>query len=177
MKAGIVKLAIQELLGIPKEVQAQNIGPLTRAAFENLANTPNDVEFPSEGGEFISGSASAFAYHADIVAFRKCKAQGKSDQQCFKVGDNGIGKWGDNTYDTDQPMCALPYEDWEKLDNPRGKLVEVRANGRTVIAELRDTMPHKANITNGAVIDLNPAASEALGLKPPFMVPVLWRWV
>lgn len=177
MKAGVVKLAIQELLGIPKEVQAQNIGPKTRAAFEKLANTPNDIEWPPEGGEFVDGLASAFAYYADIVAFRQCKAQGKSDQQCFKVGDNGIGLWGDKTYDTDRPMCALPREDWEKLDNPRGKLVEVRANGRTIVAELRDTMPRKANITNGAVIDLNPVASEMLGLKVPFMVPVLWRWL
>lgn len=176
MKAGIVKLTIQELLGIPKSKQAQNIGPLTRAAFDKLANTPNDQEWkPSLTG--TSGLASAFAYHADIVAFRKCKAQGKSDQQCFAVGDNGIGLWGDNTYDTDTPMVALPREDWESLDNPRGKMVQVTANGRTIVAELRDTMPRKKNITNGAVIDLNPAASKALGLNPPFMVPVVWDWV
>src|SRR5687767_7411763 len=103
MKAGIVKLTIQELLGIPKEKQAKNIGPMTRAAFEKLANTPNDSEWPIDE-EFVEGLASAFAYHADIVAFRKCKAQGKSDQQCFKVGDNGIGLWGDATYDTSVPM-------------------------------------------------------------------------
>ena len=53
-------------------------------------------------------------------------------------------------------------------------LVEV--NNQVIRAELQDTMPHKANITNGAIIDLNPAACSALGLTPPVMVPVRWRW-
>lgn len=45
MKAGEAKLAIQKILLIPGEQQAQNIGPKTRAAFERLAITPNDQEW------------------------------------------------------------------------------------------------------------------------------------
>lgn len=48
MKAGQVKLLIQETLGIPADQQAQNIGPKTRAAFERLAQTPNDQEWNTE---------------------------------------------------------------------------------------------------------------------------------
>lgn len=121
------------------------------------------------------GHASSFADPADVRAFRRCKAQGKSDSECFKVGDNGIGKWG---MDTTQPvpMCALPPEDWQILTHPPGTVVIVEANGQTVRAELQDTMPHRANITNGAIIDLNPAACAALGMEPPLMVKARWRW-
>lgn len=121
--------------------------------------------------------ASSFADPADVAAFKRCKAQGKTDQECFKVGDNGIGKWGDDTT-ANVAMCALPPEDWEHLGSKaRGARVLVTANKRSVVAELRDTMPRKANIKNGAGIDLNPAAVAALGLKPPIMVPATWEWV
>ena len=121
--------------------------------------------------------ASSFADPADVAAFQRCKAQGNSDQACFKVGDNGIGKWGDDTT-VNVPMCALPPDDWRQLgSNARGAKVLVTGNGRTVICELRDTMPAKANVKNGAGIDLNPAAVEALGLHPPIMIPATWRWV
>lgn len=121
--------------------------------------------------------ASSFADPADVAAFRKCKAQGKTDQECFKVGDNGIGKWGDDTT-ADRPMCALPPEDWKPLGaKARGAKVLVKANGKSVVCELRDTMPAKRNIKNGAGIDLNPAAVKAIGLKPPIMVAATWEWV
>lgn len=125
--------------------------------------------------QWHEGHASSFADPADVRAFRRCKAQGKSDQECFKVGDNGIGKWG---MDTTQPvpMCALPPEDWQHLPRPQGTVVIVEANGQTVRAELQDTMPRKENIKNGAIIDLNPAACAALGLTPPMMVKARWRW-
>src|SRR2546430_15156010 len=45
----------------------------------------------------FSVTASSFADPADVVAFKKCKTQGKTDQQCFQVGDNGIGQFGKNT--------------------------------------------------------------------------------
>jgi len=38
--------------------------------------------------------ASSFADPADVRAFKRCKAQGKTDQECFRVGDNGVGCWG-----------------------------------------------------------------------------------
>lgn len=120
--------------------------------------------------------ATSFADPIDIWLFKVCKKKGKTDRQCFKVGDNGIGCWGDDTT-ADRPMCALPPEDWKPLGKAaRGALVEVTAKGRTVVCELRDTMPSKANVENGAGIDLNPAACKALGLKPPIKVRALWRW-
>jgi len=175
MKAGIVKLAVQESLGIPAAKRAQNIGPLTREAFERLAVTPNNAEWLVVG-PVHNVKASSFADTADVAAFRRCKAQGKSDQECFKVGDNGIGCWGDDTT-ANVPMCALPREDWQSLGlAARGKKVLVTANGKQVVCELRDTMPARANIKNGAGIDLNPAAVKALGLTPPILVNATWQW-
>lgn len=121
--------------------------------------------------------ASSFADPADVAAFRRCKDQGNSDEVCFHVGDNGIGKWGDDTT-SNVPICALPPDDWRHLgDKARGAKVLVTGNGRKVVCELRDTMPAKANVTNGAGIDLNPAAVEALGLTPPIMISATWQWV
>lgn len=45
MKAGEVKILIQALLGIPPEKRFPNIGPLTRARFEELASTHNEEEW------------------------------------------------------------------------------------------------------------------------------------
>ena len=53
----------------------------------------------------------------------------------------------------------------------------VTVGEKTVVCELRDTMPAKANVKNGAGIDLNPAAAKALGLKPPFKVRATWHFV
>lgn len=132
---------------------------------------------PAASGRVHSVKASSFADPADVRRFRACKAAGKSDMECFKVGDNGVGCWGDDTT-VDRAMCALPREDWEPLGNQaaRGKKVIVSANGLTIVCELRDTMPRRANIKNGAGIDLNPAACKALGLRPPIMLPATWRW-
>jgi hypothetical protein len=126
-------------------------------------------------------TASSFADPADVVAYKKCLKSGKTEKQCLAVGDNGIGLWGDDTT-VAKPICALPPDDWlakwKKGSIARGKKIELSLNDKKVICELRDTMPAKANITNGAGIDLNPGAAKALGLKPPFMQPnVGWRWV
>lgn len=122
--------------------------------------------------------ASSFADPADVAAFRRAKAAGKSDQEAFKVGDNAIGCWGDPT-DADRPMCALPRDDWKHLGGiaqGAGVLVQSLKSLRTVRVELRDTMPAKKNIKNGCGIDLNPAACKALGFKPPCLEPVSWAW-
>ena len=125
---------------------------------------------------WIKGKASSFADPADKRAFLKCKAKGKSDRECFAVGDNCVGCWGDKT-DDPRPMCALPPEDWRPFGTKaRGKLVDVRINGGVIVCELRDTMPKKSNIRNGAVIDLNPKAVELAGFSPPIMVRVEWSW-
>jgi hypothetical protein len=126
--------------------------------------------------------ASSFADPADLAAYKKAIAQGKTEKEALAVGDNCIGFWGDNTARVDAPMCALPREDWMVKwgagSNARGKKVAVSFNGRTIIGELRDTMPSKANIRNGAGIDLNPGFAKAFGLTPPFLLPGFkWDWV
>ena len=122
--------------------------------------------------------AHRFADPADVRAFKKCKERGGTDQECFKVGDNAIGAWGDSTAEGTGPSVALPPEDWQYLGkNARGTKVEVRYADKTVVALLKDTMPHKANIHNGAGIDMNPDTCRALGLEPPVMTKVSWRWV
>lgn len=172
-------MATQEILAKRKQVQAligvvQDglNGPKTRAAFEALFD-----DAPPKDAVWTEGKASSFADPKDITAFKKCKATGKSDLECFKVGDNGIGKWGDDTT-VDKPMCALPREDWSPLGaKARGAKVRVRIGSQIVVCELRDTMPSKKNITNGAIIDLNPAAVKSFGLKPPIMKDAAWSWV
>ncbi len=124
-----------------------------------------------------AGFATSFADPADIARFRACRREGYSEKFCFGRGDNGIGKWGDDTT-ADSPMCALPPPEiirrWKSLDAGRGKRVVVIANSRAVCCRLADIMPWKPK--NGAVIDLNAAAVRALGLKPPIKVPATWVW-
>jgi len=143
--------------------------------------------------------ASDFASLQDLAAFKKAKAEGLSDGQAFAVGDNGLGCWGDSTSTDKTPMCALPYEDWferfGKGSKARGAKVKVTlvepaepptSNRKgmstppvatSVVCELRDTMPHRANCKNGCGIDLNPGALKALGLVSPVKVKVIWEWV
>lgn len=122
--------------------------------------------------------ASSFADPRDVERFKACKRLGKSDNECFAVGDNGIGCWGDDTT-TDVPMVALPREMWEHLGKlARLKPVRVRNkfNDKEIVAKLGDTMPRLANIKNGRGIDLNPAACKALGISIPADAEVMWRW-
>jgi hypothetical protein len=126
--------------------------------------------------------ATSFADPKDVAAYEQVIAEGKAEQEALAIGDNGIGAWGDNTARDDVPMCALPPEDWLAKwgsgTQARGKQVAVTYQGQTVIGELRDTMPHKANIKNGAGIDLNPGFAKAFGLTPPFKLSgVEWEWV
>lgn len=122
--------------------------------------------------------ASSFADPADVEAFYKCKAQGHSDEYCFRFGDNGIGCWNHKTAQTHTPMVAIPRDEWTRAGKRGGAKVRVTFNGKTVDAILGDTMPSYANITNGCGIDLNPATAMALGLEPPFIVEgVQWEWI
>ena len=125
--------------------------------------------------------ASSFADPADVLSFKKCKARGGSDQECFKVGDNGRGCWGHLTAQDSIPMCALPPDDMIERFGTIAKAAEaqvrVTVSGRSVICILADRMPWKKNVKNGAGIDLNPAAGKALGLRPPFFVSASWEWV
>jgi hypothetical protein len=122
----------------------------------------------------ISATASSFADPADVVAFNKCKAQGKTDQQCFKVGDNGIGQFGKITAQDQIPMVAVHADDmiarWGSVIAAAHRPVTVTVNQTTIQATVEDRIGVKGRI------DLNPAASKRLGLTPPFLVPCTWNW-
>lgn len=124
--------------------------------------------------------ASDFASLADVAAYRKAKARGLSDNEAFKVGDNGIGLWGDNTAQLTRPACALPPDTiiakFGSINAGKDARVLVTVNGKSVVCELDDRMPWIRNIENGARIDLNPAAISRLGLKSPVMVDAEWDW-
>jgi hypothetical protein len=157
-----------------------NIWKRIKSIFRKPEPPPAIVITRPRGAEHY-GSASSFADPADVVAFRKCKATGKSDQECFKVGDNGIGFTGMNCATDKIAICALPPDDWRPRfgvkANAVGAKVAVTVQGVTYIGVLGDTMPAKANIKNGAIIDLNPGFAKLFGLRPPFMVRASWRWV
>lgn len=124
--------------------------------------------------------ASSFADPPDVRAFRRAKARGLSDQEAFKLGDNGIGCYGDCTAQTHTAMCALPPEDlierFGSVANARHALVKLTYEGREIPCIVADRMPHRANIKNGAGIDLNPAAIAALGIPVGAMVLIDWEW-
>lgn len=166
---------IQTLLN----VEADGIwGIKSEAALRALVHPVAITTLP--GNSEHHGKASSFADPADVAAFKRCKAQGKSDQECFQVGDNAEGFWGDSTAEGTGASCALPPEDliekWGSLAAAKHRPVNVTANDKTITVVVKDTMPHRANITNGAMIDLNPDAVWQLGLEPPIMVTASWSW-
>lgn len=87
------------------------------------------------------GKATSFADPADVAAFKRCKSRGGTDKECFKVGDNAIGCWGDSTAEGSGPSCALPPDDmiekWGNVKAAKHKRVIVTANGRTVTCTLK----------------------------------------
>lgn len=125
--------------------------------------------------------ASSFADPADVRAFRRCKATGKTDDECFAVGDNGVGCWGDDVTEGTGPACAVPPEymegRWGSVNAAKHKLIEVKANGKSVICTVKDRMPHLRHIKTKARIDLNPDAVRALGMEPPIMADAEWDWL
>lgn len=127
-------------------------------------------------GPWIYATASSFADPADVEAFRRCKAQGHSDQHCFSVGDNGIGQFGANTATESRAYVALHEEDmisqWGSVKNAAHQLVQVEGpSGRVILAAVEDRLGVRKRI------DLNPGSAWLLGLKPPFLVECRWRKV
>jgi len=164
--------AIQGIIGV---TQDGIWGPKSQAALDAVVHPPAQwLNAPHKG------LASSFADPADVRAFKRCKENGGTDQQCFKVGDNGVGCWGDDCSEGSGPSCALPPDDMiEKFGSiaaAKHAKVKVSANGQSATCTLKDRMPWKKNITNKAIIDLNPDAVALLGLKPPIMVPATWEW-
>lgn len=179
MKAIDARKAIQAILGTAQD----GFGPWGHndtVVLDRLGHAAPDSEWPPVVPDAVThqAQASSFADPKDVAAFKRCKAQGKSDQECFKVGDNGKGtpSLGDGGRETDTtgptPMCALAPEIWKPLgDAARGKKVIVECEGKTVTCELRDTLPHGSDR-----IDLNEAAWLALGHTPPQLRSATWRW-
>lgn len=184
MSANDARKAIQGILHVAEDGQ---IGSQSLHALTLLTSLPDDSAWPPGGAAVPDDAgwnqvkASSFADPADVTAFRKCKAAGGTDMHCFSVGDNGIGFTGLDCSAGSGPACALPPEDWMakwgSAANAAGKLVRVRINGVEAVMPMKDTMPHKDHITNGAGIDLSPDAVEALGQHPPLMIAVEWQWV
>jgi hypothetical protein len=127
-------------------------------------------------GGGINAEASSFADPADVTAFNKCKATGKSDQACFKVGDNGIGQFGKITAQNHTAMVAIHKDDmiarWGSVSGAAHREVTVTIKGKTIRATVEDRLGVAGRI------DLNPAAAKQLGLTPPFLVKnCVWNWV
>lgn len=164
--------SIQQILGVNADGAW---GPLSQAAFDRLIHGEPELA-PGEH----KVKATSFADPADIAAYRRAIARGASEQEALAIGDNGVGCWGDDMTSA-QPYCALPPEDIiEKFGSmAAGKHapVSVTANGRNIICRLGDRMPARAHITNGAGIDLSPAAVSELGLRPPVSIDATWSWV
>ena len=168
-------LAIQLILG----VQPDGIwGGKSQAALDKITAPEGDVSVEVEHDTH----ASSFADPDDVAAFNRCKAEGGSDSECFKLGDNGIGCWGDSTVVGTGPSCALPpeymTERWGSKAAAKHKKVKVRRkiNGKVTVCVLKDVTPSIKNLHNKAHIDLNPDACYAIGLEPPIMEPVIWVW-
>lgn len=167
--------AIQRILGVKDDGRFET---LSKLALETLIHPATVTEH--------HGKASSFADPSDVGKYLKCIEAGHSPEYCYHVGDNGIGCWGDSTIEGTGPSCALPPEDIVprfggqlrpfRSMNARNKPVIVSVGGKEAVCLLKDCMPHKENITNSAIIDLNPDACKALDLVPPVMVQASWRW-
>lgn len=176
--AQLARVEIQQLLHVAED---GIFGALTQDARQHLLTLPSESPWPPEApGPDQDGwhhvIASSFADPPDVARFRQCKLAGGSDQHCFTVGDNGIGKWGDDCA-TGDPLVALPPEYWAQFGaDARLKLIDLQIDSHILLVRLGDTMPHLANIHNGAGIDCNPGTVAAAGLHRDIMTPAAWRW-
>lgn len=111
--------------------------------------------------------ATSFADAEDLRRYNRAIHEGKSSREALEVGDNGIGAWGKSTAEGTGPCVALsPHVAGFR----RGGLVRVFYGEKSVDADVRDIAPED-------VIDLNPDACAALGLKPPVSTHVDWVWL
>lgn len=171
------KLAkIQQLLG----VEADGVwGTKSQKALSNILKNGDSGGGAGGNGPFTA-KVSSFADPADIIAFDKCKAKGGTDGECFKVGDNGIGKFGANTKSTTVAMVAIHPNDatarWGSMEGAAHRKVRVTltATGKSVLASVEDQLGKAGRI------DINPGAAKKLGLTPPIdpnKTECEWEWV
>ena len=81
-------------------------------------------------------------------------------KSCQREGTSGVYTANGERYNEKALTCALRSRDWNGLYR-----VTNLANGRTVIVRHNDYGPGKAPTKRGVVIDLSPAAFDALGGK------------
>ncbi|MFN0077775.1 MAG: hypothetical protein ACKVY0_15065 [Prosthecobacter sp.] len=163
---------IQQLIGF----DADGIwGVNSQKALNAVLNGTSPTATGNGGNGPFKMKASSFADPKDVEDFKKCKLQGKTDKQCFAVGDNGIGAWGANTAQTTKPMVAVHKIDavarWGSFDGAAHRRVRVTVGGVSVEATVEDKLGTPDRI------DLNPAAAKKLGLNPPFLKACEWEWV
>lgn len=166
-----ILVKIQKLLGVEPD---GFWGPISQQAFNDQHDTGAGPG--AGGGAGFKATASSFADPADVRAFERCKAQGKTDQACFRVGDNGIGQFGKITAQTHTPMVAIHKDDmiarWGSVHGAAHRPVTVTISGKTIQATVEDRLGVPGRI------DLNPACAKQLGLTPPFLVKnCVWNWV
>ena len=135
------------------------------------------------------GKISSFADPADVKSFLKWKAiymdEGFTENQAIKKtfakGDNGVGCYGDDTTEGSGLSCAVPPEDmierWGSIAGAKHKQVNITIGEISVVAIVKDRMPRKEKITNGAVLDANPDTVKALGQQFPMLKQGKWSWV
>lgn len=81
-------------------------------------------------------------------------------KSCQREGTSGVYTANGERYNEKALTCALRSRDWGGLYR-----VTNLANGRTVIVRHNDYGPGKRPTARGVVIDLSPAAFDALGGK------------
>lgn len=153
---------------IPFETVTAFFTKLVKRVGGFLDRTFADMPKLTPYGSVRKVKASIFAGPTDVRRYRAAKAAGMSDNEAFKVGDNGVGCYGDDTAGA-IPMVALPPEtmasQWGSVKLAKHRAVRVVYNGTACQAIVADRMPHLENITNGCRIDLNWALAQALGIK------------
>lgn len=161
-----VKKKIQKILGVTVDgwwgVQSQNALNALVSACEACTTA------------WVKGKASTFADPVDVARFKACKQTGKSDIACSRVGDNGIGQFGDVTAQTLTPFVAVHADymisRWGSVHAAARRPVLVRIKGKTQEIKVGDRISERGRI------DLNPAACLLYGIKPPALVDAEWRW-
>jgi hypothetical protein len=165
------KLTLKKLRRILGTMPEELWGTGSDAAMERILRTDGRV---ADNTEEFEALASSFADPEDVAAFVRCKSLGRSDKECFLVGDNGIGQFGKITAQLHTPMVALHADDmvarWGSVQAAAHKKVRVRLRGREVIASVEDRMSERGRI------DLNPAAAKALRVTPPILIWCKWSW-
>lgn len=169
LKTYLLQIALEQLGYEPGE--ADNWwGNKSEAAYQAFLKSQDAVSVVHQV------KASTFADPDDVARFKRCKLTGKTDNECFAVGDNGIGFWEDDTTTEGVAMCALHKshleerfgDDWKRLAHNAVVIVDHR--GLTVGCKVADTGPPIDRI------DLNPGACARLRIAADSLVSASWRW-